>query len=277
MRHKVCLAGFALLLGGFWGWSYARVGAREDDREAVLRPIRVERSFPAPGIRQVRTDVKVGTIRVHTDSPGAIQVTAVRRVDGRPSSETLRWLEQTRVEIERQGAAVVVRDIVPENGKPNRNEKSHPRLDVTIHMPPDLAVEATTGVGDAEVAGQVGDLALKTGVGNVRLSRLSCSGDDVAVNAGVGEVVMALQSLPRRRVKVEVGVGQVTLNLPDGARASVEMSSGVGQVRSAFHSARARRAGLNLGGAVSGDVNGGGTPIQVKVGVGDAALERADR
>jgi hypothetical protein len=224
----------------------------------------------------VKASVQVGTLRVETDSPDTVRVKAVRRLEGLSDSEAARWLERARVVVEQQGAAIVVKDIVPKELQQSTQGKSHPRLEVEIHVPPDLALEGSTGVGDADVAGQIGDLAMETGVGNLRLRRLTCSGDTVSAKTGVGDIVMGFQSLPQRKVKVEVGVGKVRLSLPSRVRASVDLNTGMGHVDSRFPLPAPHRAGLNLGGTLSGNLNGGGIPVEVRIGVGDAQLEKED-
>jgi hypothetical protein len=236
----------------------------------------VEKSFPARGVRQVKASVQVGTLRVDTDSPDAVRVRAVRRLDGLSASEASRWLERARVVIEQQGSAIVIKDIVPKELQQGNQNKNHPRLEVEIHMPPDLALEGSTGVGDADVTGQIGDLTMESGVGSLRLRRINCSGDTVSAKAGVGDITLGLQSLPQRRVKAEVGVGKVRVSLPSRARASVDLNTGMGHVDSRFPLPTPRRVGLNLGGTLSGNLNGGGIPIEVRVGVGDAQLEKED-
>jgi hypothetical protein len=236
----------------------------------------VEKSFPAQGVRQVKASVQVGTLRVETDSPDTVRVKAVRRLEGLTGSEASRWLERARVVVEQQGSAVVVKDIVPKELQKNNQGKSHPRLEVEIHMPADLALEGSMGVGDVQVMGKIGDLTLESGVGNLRLGKLNCSGDTVNAKAGVGDIVMALQSLPQRKVRVEVGVGKVRVSLPSSARASVDLNTGMGRVDSRFPLPTPRRTGLNLGGSLSGNLNGGGIPVEVRVGVGDVLLEKED-
>jgi hypothetical protein len=246
--------------------------ARSENRSSPV----VERSFPAQGVRQVKASVQVGTLRVETDSPDTVRVKAVRRLEGLSDSEASRWLERARVVVEQQGTAIVVRDIVPKELQQSTQGKSHPRLEVEIHLPRDLALEGSTGVGDADVAGQIGDLAMETGVGTLRLRRLNCSGDTVSAKTGVGDIVMGFQSLPQRKVKAEVGVGKVRLSLPSRVRASVDLNTGMGHVDSQFPLPTPRRSGLNLGGTLSGNLNGGGIPVEVRIGVGDAQLEKED-
>jgi len=98
----------------------------------------------------------------------------------------------------------------------------------------------------------------------------------VSAKTGVGDIVMGFQSLPQRKVKAEVGVGKVRLSLPSRVRASVDLNTGMGHVDSQFPLPAPRRSGLNLGGTLSGNLNGGGIPVEVRIGVGDAQLEKED-
>ena len=157
----------------------------------------------------MKATVTIGSIHLVADSPNAIQVTAVRKVKEGASAEAMRWMEQSRVEIDQQGSVLVLKDIVPERQRTSGSRDSPPRLDVDFHVPPGLDVETATGIGDTDITGRVGDLSLESGVGNVHLRELQCAGGLLHVKSGVGDIQLALRSLPEQRVKLEVGVGKV--------------------------------------------------------------------
>jgi hypothetical protein len=250
------------------------LAARE--REERHPPVRVEKTLPAGGVEQVRVEVKIGAIRVRAGEGDAIAVTAVRTFGDLSDADARRWREQSRVEIERRGDAVVIEDIVPESlSQSNKSKSDSPRLEVEIRMPRRLGLDVKSGVGSLEVTGEVGDVRAESGVGDVKLRRLSCSGSVVTVKAGVGDVLLSLASLPREKVSAEVGVGQATVGLPASAKASVHLNSGMGSVTSAFPLPNPRKSSfINLGGTRTGDLNGGGASVRVNVGVGDARLAK---
>lgn len=138
--------------------------------------------------------------------------------------------------------------------------------------PPRQAVE--NGAGDIRIEGEVGDLTVGSGAGRVLLNDVRCQGESLRVNTGAGYVHITLNALPRRRAMVNVGTGSVRMSLPAGARARVALKSGMGDVRSAFPLTPERKE-KGFGGALSGELNGGGTDVRVDVGIGDARLERA--
>jgi hypothetical protein len=269
--NRLALCGVTMVaLGATLQWRTTEARGQE----ARSRETRVQKSFPSGGIRQVKASVKIGSIRLVADSRDEIRVTAVRKVKEGASTEAVRWMEQSRVELDQQGSAIVLNDIVPERQRSSGSKGSAPRLDVEFHVPPGLAVESSTNIGDTDISGRLGDLSLQSGVGNIKLRQLECAGGIVNAKSGVGDVEMALRSLPDQRIKLEVGVGKVRVGLSSGARARLNTTTGVGQIASSFPTAQARRGGLNLGGTASGELNGGGIPIDINIGVGDLRLDR---
>jgi hypothetical protein len=72
---------------------------------------------------------------------------------------------------------------VPENWDKRAGERRSvtgnprsPRLEVEIPMPRRIDLDAKTGVGSLEVTGEVGGVRVESGVGDVKLRRLSCAG-----------------------------------------------------------------------------------------------------
>lgn len=246
-------------------------------------------SLPASGAARVNIDVPFGSVRIFTDSPDAVRVRAVRSVGENASEEERRrWLDEARITIDRQGDAVVIKDVLPDAAargggtaasreRRSRNVSSGARLDVEIHLPPGRTLGARLGAGNLEIAGAtVGDLSATVGAGRVRLAEIRPAGSEVAVEVGAGNVDLGLAALPRQRVAVQVGAGNVAVDLPNGARADVTMETGVGKTASRYPLASpARRSGgVRIGDSLSGPLNGGGgTKITLRAGTGNLRLQ----
>lgn len=282
MKEHVISGALAVALAGVLiGGAAAAVRAR-DERHP---PVRVERSVPARGIDTVRADVKIGAIRVETGNGDQIEINAVRYFGDLSDEDARRYREGSRVEIDTAGDAVVIKDVIPEGSwKGDRRSvngnKSSPRLEVAIRMPRRLALDAKTGVGSLELSGgsgpsaEVGDVRVESGVGDVKLRALACTGSLVSAKAGVGDVSVSFAALPRSEVKADVGVGKLRVGLPASARASVHLASGMGNVSSGFALKKSPRGPFSFGGTQTGDLNGGGPAVRLNVGVGDARLDR---
>jgi hypothetical protein len=199
----------------------------------------------------------------------------------------------------------------PVQGDDRSNFDTH--LNLELHMPRRLALTATSTVGDVEVdgqgaelkikstagkirlkhlqcagrsvdvragagnitlEGQVGNLMVTDGAGNLDLSRMACTGDQAEVKTGAGNVTADFTRLPAARCRVDVGAGNVVMNLPAQVRARLQLNSGMGVVRSAF-SSRSEQHGRGMGGSIVGEVNGGGTALDIHVGMGDIHVEKA--
>ena len=283
---RVALLGSFALLGGCLASSAVTYAAQKDSR--------TEKSIPADGIRTVRSSVEVGSLRLKTDSAAEVRVIAVRRVKGGSAADQDRWIKDTKVEIDRQGDAVVIKDVVPESLKKQQGkDRAQASLEVEVRIPRGLAVESSlgvgdvtaegafqalrlkSGVGDIEVSGDAGELMVNSGVGKLKLSDVAVSGSIAEIRAGVGDVDASLRRIPSKDLKITSGVGNAVVRIPSASRASVDLKSGVGIVRSDFPLTAAKRGMVNIGGNMKGDINGGGTALTVNSGTGNVNLSRS--
>jgi hypothetical protein len=274
--------------------------------------VRTEKTVPIQGIEEVRVSVQIGPVRVFGDNPNAVQIRAVRHAEGGTADDRRRWLSETKVEIEKQGAVLTIKDVVPKSLQQNGHAQNFGMgLDLELHLPPRVAMTIATGVGEVETSGLAGELTVTTGAGNVRLRQLSapggdvrvhtgagnvtldgkvedvtvkagagqvslkeldCSGKILSVDAGAGNVDVTLRSLPSSRLSINAGTGRIRLSVPEKARADVTASSGMGSVTSDFALTSQRRSGGGFGGTLSGNLNGGGTAISLHAGIGEIQL-----
>jgi len=278
---------------------------------------KTEKTIPVQGIEEVKASVMIGPIKVVADSPNTIQVRAVRHAEGGTADDRRRWLSETKVEIEKQGAALIVKDVVPKSLRQNGHAKNLSMgLDLELHVPSRLAMTLAAGVGDVEATGVAGGLTVATGAGNVRLRQLGgpeegvtvdvgagnvtmdgqagdvrihsgagkvslqnldCAGKTLFVDTGAGDVSAALRSLPSGNLRINVGTGRIRLSVPDKARADISAASGMGSIRSAFALAGQKQSGGGFGGTLSGNLNGGGAEVSLHTGIGEIQLERQNQ
>jgi hypothetical protein len=202
-----------------------------------------------------------------------VQVKAAWQFDGLSADQRRRWTEHARVTIDRQGTLVQIRDVVPDELLALLAGGSHPRLEMEIRVPSGVGLEATTSFGDAEVMGELGDVTVRSNIGNLALRQLRCSGRRVEAHTQVGDVLMTLQSLPREQLQAKVGIGDARIQLPAGASANIALTAEIGRVTSGRALASGQRAGSLLGGSLSGTLNEGDTAVRVDVATGDIRLE----
>ena len=93
--------------------------------------------------------------------------------------------------------------------------------DWTVSVPEDLKVIVRSSVGDVDLAGLTGDLAVSSSVGAVTVAA-SPSSLDVATSVGD---VSAVLGEPADRVSVRTSVGDVELTLPAGVTYDLRASS----------------------------------------------------
>lgn len=100
-------------------------------------------------------------------------------------------------------------------------------VDVTITVPPAVAVRATTGAGSISTTGMSGDEQLRTGAGNVVARGLSAA--KVTASTGAGSISVVLTEAADA-LRMSTGAGNITAQVPAGAYA-VTTSTGSGRVR----------------------------------------------
>jgi len=285
MRRAMFLSSLALL-GGCVASSALLAAAQKEAR--------VEKVIPASGIRTLRASVEVGTLKFRTDSAGEVKVIGIRRVKGGTDADQARWLEETKVEIDRQGDTVIIKDVVPEAlKKGNGKDRANGSLTLEVRIPRGLSIESAMGVGDINADGSYASLKLKTGVGHItvdgdatelmvntgvgdlKLADVSISGSVVEINTGVGNVDASLRRLPSKDLKVKSGVGDAVVRIPSSSKATASLRTGVGTVKSDFPLTAEKRGPVNIGGSMKGEINGGGAALTINSGTGNVNLGRS--
>lgn len=118
-------------------------------------------------------------------------------------------------------------------------------VDWHIVVPPDLAADLNTGLGDIRVSGLVGALTIETGSGDIDLAHLVAPSITVETGTGdirgqhlecqqfrgetgLGDLELELTARPRS-VWGSIGTGDIVLNLPGGAY-DLDLETGLGDV-----------------------------------------------
>lgn len=100
-------------------------------------------------------------------------------------------------------------------------------VDWTVTVPADASVTVSTSTGNIRVEDVTGRVALRTGVGDVRLAAVRSK--EVRVDTGAGDARLGFAAAPDS-VVTSTGAGDVDVRLPDdGTSYRVVGSSGAGQ------------------------------------------------
>ncbi len=259
----------------------------------------------APSTKALRLETRVGGIRVTSASGSDLKIEAIVKANPR------------KVDIEKASKAFEAHVRVVEDGPVLKIEDAHKdaadrggwQVELRVAVPRAVAVEAVTGVGDVDVSITAGDVRVKIGVGNAKLSAMaidslqldtgvgditadvkSVAGDASAksgtgnvtlmlggaggstkAESGTGSVGVTLSSTPKKDVKATSGVGNAKISLPADARGKFSGSTGVGSVRvRGFDGVTVKKT--LVGGSISG-TTGEGPNYHVNSGTGDITIE----
>jgi hypothetical protein len=158
------------------------VGAPVHARNDVL--VRQESSTPTlAGVRTVSLDVPVGD--VHVDAGGA---GAEARLELRCDEDSTRCAERaTRIHLvtTQQGDRLLLR--VAGWGQEENHGIHRPDVDLHVTLPVALAVRVEMGVGDLDLRGVEGDVAVHVGVGDAKVDVPASAVHVVDADSGVGD------------------------------------------------------------------------------------------
>jgi DUF4097 and DUF4098 domain-containing protein YvlB len=167
------------------------------------------RTFDTPHPITATLDVIVGDVRISAGD-GASTVVNVRPTDA-SSAEDVKAAEQTRVEYSNEQLLVrapKLRSWIP---------RSHGgSIDVTIELPAGSQLRATGQMTDFGAEGRLGDVRIKTGMGQIALDAV----DALSVKSGIGDV-----SVGRASGHAEVTVGSGDVRLRELATSAVVKNS----------------------------------------------------
>lgn len=123
-------------------------------------------------------------------------------------------------------------------------------------------VDAVTGSGEIEVESCLGALSARCGAGNVRVR---AAAGRLAVRTDAGDVAVRLTAAPPGDGRVATGAGSILLEVAPGIGLAVAARARCGGVTTDFPL-------TGGGGALAGDVQGGGHRLTLTSGAGDLRL-----
>lgn len=145
----------------------------------------------ARGVRFVTVDIPAGDIRIRNGAAGAIAVSGNvrRRYDGwRRSEETQRIVDDTSVEVIVRGDHATVRRRFGPAADTSRGRNWHSRFEVTIDLPPGVAVDLGTHFGEIDVDGAFAAIDADLTAGEVRVRTPKANVHALTASVMVGEV-----------------------------------------------------------------------------------------
>lgn len=137
----------------------------------------LEETIATDGVRRVSIEAGAGSLRV-TGLAGATQVVARGKVCAGSEARA----GDISLDVSRRGDTIEVVVEVPESR--GWSWRDHASVDLTVTLPPSLAVLITDGSGDLEVRG-VESLELEDGSGNIDISDIA---GDVTIEDGSGDL-----------------------------------------------------------------------------------------
>lgn len=231
---------------------------------------------------------RVGAVRVVGDSPDALRVEAVVKLNEDLVAVTDKGTFADHVKVVVVGDTIEVQD-----AHTNQPDEKNWDVSMVLHVPARLAVKVSNGVGNISVEGTTSDLQLDSGVGDVAAEVETSA--EVKVSSGVGDVrfvarfvsgalrassgtgsvnVTLTAGAPAGDVVIESGVGDLRLALPADTPGSFSLNTGVGSITINGHE------GLTVSqkpdgpsSSARGAIGTGGPNYTLKTGVGSIVVE----
>lgn len=170
-------------------------------------------SIDVEGAREVDIEAGSGRLRIE-GTDGLDQV----RAEGRVCTSREALLDDVDLTLERRGERIVVRAVYPTS-----LGSSYARLDLTVQVPSDLALDVQDSSGSIVVR-DVGALTLKDSSGSIQVEG---AGGPVSIDDSSGSVTL---TGVRGDVLIEDGSGSITVKNVEGSVVVEEDSSGSIQV-----------------------------------------------
>ncbi len=233
----------------------AAIASPADAARDVLSQ-RSDRAFDATGLRTLRVENPRGSAEVKRSGDGQVHLWALKQVRA-TRSERERLARETRLEASREGDVLVIQVRYPQ-GPAMRisflelcSGFDTPRVDMqlSIEVPPGVAVEMRSASGDLSTAGLAGTQRLATTSGDIRVEGATGRVQATATSGDIEAAGLAAARL--RSVSGDISVDRATGAL-DAATTSGSIT-----VKGAADS-------LELG-TVSGEVEVDGSPKTLRV------------
>lgn len=298
--RKALLPALALLL-------FAAVAtARADDK--VTREYRHELDLDPGG--RVALDNPVGEVRITGWDRDVVLVKAAKKCDRKWFDKNRRKaeaaLERVRIDVagDRDGVRIETRYEDLEFDDPGADFLDTCKMllglirkglsdnlpieaSFEVMVPARVDLDVKCNIGAISVDGVEGVISVRGDIGEIKITDAR---GEITVRNDIGEIVVRnvvgtldagtsmgavdadIASLgPEDRVKLESGMGEVRLRIPTDARADITADCGMGSIRNNLGEGFVCRV---RDGDISGKLNGGGSPVSLKSGMGAISLNQ---
>lgn len=187
-------------------------------------------SLAAANIRRIVVEIPVGEVTVKTGSSSEIRVEGMATREADESERKTRaaqsLVDNSSVVIKSRGKIAYIEPLYRgDAGGWVKRKKTQFRVTVTV--PAGLPVDIDQNVGEVAVAGATGDLNLRLGVGEVRVTMPKAAVRELSASASVGEVKT---NFPDRTITKEGFFAGTTHYLNEGGRSNVNLRLRVGEM-----------------------------------------------
>jgi len=250
---------------------------------------RIERSFPAAGVRELVVDNVFGSIRVAAGPAGEIRMVASETVTAETPAAAAAARREVELEVREEPGRIVLYVDGPFRDDCGEGRRWDPAYQVTH----DFAIQAPSGVhltlttvngGEVSVRGARGGFDVENVNGGIELLTIAGSGHAATVNGPVRAVFTAP---PSGEASFKTVNGDVEVELPEDLAADVRFKTQNGGIFTDFAYTFAEGSGttahredgrftLRLEKAVAIRVGGGGPALRLETLNGDLILRQAN-
>lgn len=243
---------------------------------AALPSRDVAKTLPLAAGETVQVETYKGSVKVTTWDKAEVAVEARIEADGEcgSSSQQARWVDQTKVVIEKSPVGVSVKsdyDRLDEVSGWFSGCRARPFVHYVIRMPKNAPLRIKDYKSELDVKGLEADLEVDTYKGRLDVAGLAGA---FRVETYKGEVKAGIVRLAGD-VRAETYKGSIVLHLPGSAGFELTANAGRrGRFRSDFQTDEAGHVSRHGSLRVSTAVNGGGPRVSLKTDKGRLAVRR---
>ena len=216
----------------------------------------------------IEVDNQVGEVRIIGADVDTVQVSALVRAWGDSDAQAQENLDRVRVTVDTVAADHVrVTGSFPQRLYPRRS----PSVQLTIRVPRDGVVDASTNVGEVTVEGISGDVTARTNVGEIGVEDVAGA---LQLTTDVGDIRVDDWTMTGDS-RLETNVGRVRVGLRDAAF-TLDAQTNVGNIDTEFDvdgEEERRVPGERLTGAVGENPQ---MNLVLRTGTGEITLDRVD-
>jgi hypothetical protein len=216
----------------------------------------------------IEVDNHVGEVRIIGADIDTVQVEALVRAWGSNETQAQENLDRVRVTVDSvAGDHVRVTGSFPQNINPQRS----PSVQLTVRVPRDAMVDASTNVGEVHVENVNGDVSVRTNVGEIGVEDVVGA---LHLTTDVGDILVDDWTMTGDS-RLESNVGRLRVGLHDAAF-SLDAQTNVGNIETEFDvdgDEERRVPGERLTGPVGENPE---MDLVLRAGTGEITLDRID-